>query len=393
MEREYEYLLSLLGDYLTGAVPQPDPEVSWEKLVQLSQIHCVTGILGHMTMQHTLCPKPEIQTELRQVCLQTIALYAQRAAAMDALSARLTGIGIPHIVMKGYVLRRCYPIPELRTFGDIDFVIHPEDRNKCHDLMMADGYHLETDWEPVFSYTRGSEYYEIHTDIMEVDVSEKADYRGYFQQLWQRTIPDQGLRYQFTPEFHFLYLLTHIAKHIQGAGAGARMYLDIAVFLKYYGNSLDWDYVNQELHTLKLYDFAGVVFTAVEQWFHIPSPIEHPSISDEVLEEFKIFTMEAGVFGHFQRESGVNALKRAGDDAAASRTKLLLTRAFPPAEQIKSRYTYLQKRPWLLPAAWIHRLIKNRGSLASQAHDAQVILTADTREVQRLQDLTRNIGL
>ena len=46
MEREYQSLLHLLGAYLREEEPQAWENVDWVKLVQLSQIHCVTGILG-----------------------------------------------------------------------------------------------------------------------------------------------------------------------------------------------------------------------------------------------------------------------------------------------------------------------------------------------------------
>ena len=47
--------------------------------------------------------------------------------------------------------------------------------------MLSIGLARKHDWEPVYSYIRGVEYYEVHTDVMEVDVSDKADYKGYFQ--------------------------------------------------------------------------------------------------------------------------------------------------------------------------------------------------------------------
>lgn len=391
MEREYGYLLELLGDYLHEREAKADPQVNWHDLIRLSQIHCVTGVLGYMSMQYPICPDEKLRASLRQACLNTIALFAQRAGRMEELIGHMNRAQIHHILMKGYVIRNYYPVPELRTFGDIDFVIRPEDRQKSHDMMLEMGFQVETDWEPVFSYSRGNEYYEIHRDIMEVDVSEKADYKSYFQQMWKYAQPQKGCTYHFSPEFHFLYLLTHIAKHIRGAGAGARMYLDIAAFVKHFGADVDWEFVMGELKSLELYDFACVVLTAVEEWFEVVNPVEHRHIDESVMEEFRVFTMEAGVFGHFQRETGVSALKR--ENEKSSRVGLLLKRVFPKAKEIESRYTYLQDKPWLLPAAWVHRLVKTRGSLGTHAHEAKVILSADEQEVQRLQRITREIGL
>lgn len=56
-----------------------------------------------------------------------------------------------------------------------------------------------------------------------------------------------GMTPRFTPEFHFLYMLTHIAKHIHGSGAGLRMYLDLAAFIRHHGTGLDWPWIEAQL--------------------------------------------------------------------------------------------------------------------------------------------------
>lgn len=394
MEREYEYLLHLLGAHLREEPPEPARGINWEKLVQLSQIHCVTGILGYMTMKYPICPEEAMKTSLRSQCLWTIAMFARRAAMAETVAEELEKEGIDHILMKGYVLREDYPIPELRTFGDIDIVIRPQDRRKSHDRMLALGYHVETDWEPVFSYAGDHELYELHTEIMEVDVSSKAGCRAYFQQMWQHTRQVTPHGYRFTPEYHFLYMLTHIAKHIRGAGAGARMYLDVAAFLRHHETEVDWSWVLDQLKLLKLYDFACVVLTAVETWFGIPSPIPCKLAEPGVMADFCTFTMEAGVFGHVGREDGLVSLKaeRLPHDQV-SRIGTVFHRLFPPAETIENRYTYLQTKPWLLPAAWIHRLVKTRGTWAQHTREVRSILQTDPHEVTRLQRLYDAIGL
>lgn len=393
MELENEYLLDLLGCYLTGCAPQPRDDADWQKLMNLADIHSVTGILGYMNMQYRLCPDPALSRALRQLTLVTLSRFTQRGALLDQFCKMLQDAGIEHILMKGAIVRDYYPVPELRTFGDIDLVIHPEDRQKCHRLMLDAGFQPKVDWGPVYSYFRGPEIYEIHTDIMEIDVSEKADYQGYFSGMWQHAVTKSGSTLEFAPEFHFLYLLTHIAKHISNAGAGVRLYLDIAAFILHFGERIDWAWVEGELKKIELWDFARVAFTAVESWFGVACPMKFEPIADDVMAEFLLFTMEAGTFGHFQRENAMSKLKKTEVDTSGSRWKLLLVRLFPPVRTIEARYTYLQKMPWLLPVAWIHRLIITWAGFGKHAHEARVILKADTAEVTRMHRLMRDIGL
>ena len=196
------------------------------------------------------------------------------------------------------------------------------------------------------------------------------------------------------PEYHLLYLLTHIAKHIHSSGAGARMYLDIAFFLKHFGARLDWAWFRGELETLDFYDFTNMVFTFVQRAFGVESPIPLRAVDEQTYQDFADFTMSGGTFGKFGRDSAVIRLKNEDLHAdTVSKGKTLLRRFFPPARQIERRYTYLQGRHWLLPIAWVHRVIKNKDLIGERVHEAQNIVTADTGEVQKLRRIYQEIGL
>lgn len=393
MDREGEYLLHLLGAHMREEEPRSCPEADWDALMKLAHVHNVSGILGYMAMSWPICPADK-KAALRTLCLSTMSGCAGRAALAEQFSKALAESGIDHILMKGILLRDFYPVSELRTFGDIDIVIRPEDRQRCHERMLELGYRVKNDWEPVYSYRKGSEYYELHTEIMEVDVSERADYRAYFRELWPQTVPMEAHRWQFTPEFHFLYMLTHIAKHVTGSGAGIRMYLDVAAFLRHYGPGLDWEAVRRELKALGLEDFAGTVLTFVETYLGVPSPIALIAVPEETREEFAAFTMSGGIFGKEARDSGTNSLKNQSRDAGeVSRTATLAKRLFPSARSIQDRYTYLKEKPWLLPAAWVHRLVKTRQGWQAHAREVGNILAADKEEVRALNRFYRDIGL
>ena len=44
------------------------------------------------------------------------------------------------VLMKGSVVQESYPVPALRSMGDIDIIIHTEDREKTDAVMQAEGY-------------------------------------------------------------------------------------------------------------------------------------------------------------------------------------------------------------------------------------------------------------
>lgn len=393
MDREAEYLLLLLRDFVRHEQPPAPVDVNWDKLLELSDIHSVTGIVSYMATAHKLCADPQMKARMRTTCMSTMSRFGHRGYLTDRFCQKLAENGIDHIRMKGIVLRSYYPVPELRSFGDVDLVIRQEDRTKCHELMLSLGFRAETDWEPIYSYRSEQEFYELHTQLLETDISEKKDLRSYFRDLWQNTVCTGAHRFEFTPEYHFLYMLVHIAKHIHGAGAGIRMYVDVAAFIDHFGQSIDWEWIAGELEQLKLMDFASTVMTAVEHWFGSCPPALFRRVSEDILNDFTEYTMEAGLFGQFSREQAVISLKNKERETKASRFQLLLRRAFPPARIIARRYVYLQKYPWLLPVAWIHRFIITRGDLTAHAHEAEMIFSAEPEQIRRLRQITSRIGL
>lgn len=398
MNRIYQKYLAVLRAFVGNGVPEPVSGEEWPKLWKLARINNTMGILCSVYMHHPQLIPDEIRPSLRKLCFSEIGLYTQRAELMRNLAEEFSKNGIDCLYFKGFVVRNYYPVPELRTFGDVDFVIRKEDRQKSDQLMKQLGYEPKDTWEPAYSYRKGTEYYEIHTDVMEVDVSDKADYMGYFQSIWEHTRPAEVVNlphaWEFTPEFHFLYLLTHIAKHISGSGAGVRMYLDIAFFIKNFGSAIDWTWIVEELEKLRLDAFANMALSAVERWFGVESPLKLKPVDEMVMADFLDFTMAGGVYGYVGREKGLVFLKQQNrNQEEVSKTKTLLLHVFPPVSSMKNRYSYLQKYPWLLPIAWGHRFIGSWKEWGRFAQHTKDIIDADEESVLKLKRIYKEIGL
>lgn len=403
MNQDKERFIKLLKQFVHEEALDMDDITSeeWKSIYSLSMIHSLNGVVAYMftTSPYAALNTP-IRASMKHTMMETIGVYSNRAEMMKVLIGNLNKAGIDHLLFKGFLVRDLYPMAEFRTFGDIDFLIRLEDRDKVHQLMLDKGFEVKTDWEPVYSYYKGLEYYEIHSHVMEVDVSDKADYVGYYNNIWDHAVlqdEDSGHMHTYVLdlEYHLLYLLTHIAKHISSSGAGIRMYLDIAFYLKRYKNDIDWVHFQGEVEKLKFESFVNMTFSAVETWFGVESPIPLSPVEPSVMEDFLDFTLDGGVFGHVGRSSGETWLKNdeRNNGEEVSKFKTLLHRAFPSADTIKSRYTYLQKYPWLLPFAWVHRLMKTKESWGDHMQQARDIVNADDEKILKLRRVYKNIGL
>ncbi|MGN1201666.1 MAG: nucleotidyltransferase family protein [Eubacterium sp.] len=393
MDKESVYLIKLLKSFILCENPGVF-NGNWIKLIQLAESHSVSGIVGYMVMTYPDESNAAAADSLRVQYLQTISSLTQRDENMKIQIRQMNERGIDHLLFKGYILKDYYPIPELRTFGDIDFLIHPQARKLSDELMLELGFQRKTDWEPVYSYSRQNEYYEIHTDVMEVDVSDKADYKGYFSHIWEHAHCVDGHTWELSPEYHFLYLLTHIAKHINGSGAGIRMYMDIACFIRHFENELDWKYIQREIQTLCFNDFANIVLTVVQECFGVKSPIPLREVEQTVFADFMEFTMAGGTFGFAGRDAGLISLKAQNrNDEKISRVGTFVQRLFPSASKLEKRYTYLEGRHLLLPIAWVHRLFRTKADWGKHTKEAHSIMNTDAEEVLKLKRIYKEIGL
>lgn len=213
----------LLHSFVQDTPPELDGLWNIPHLWRTASEQNLLPVLAYENKRWKLFDDPNVCRQLDGLLYGTVATNLNRCVDFETLSASFTEHGIAHMPVKGYYLRKLYPTPELRTFGDIDLLIHPEDRQKVHNLMLSLGYTVKQDWEPTYSYIKDAEYYEIHTNLMDGNLDGRTDLQAYFDAAWAHAEPDDGLRFRPEDDFHFIYTVCHLAKHLYGGGAGLRM--------------------------------------------------------------------------------------------------------------------------------------------------------------------------
>ncbi len=381
----------LLRGFVLDAAPMTDGLWDIPRLMQTAAEQNLMPILAYENKRRKLFDDPNVCRRLDGLLYGTIATNLNRCAAFDNLSALFTKHGIAHMPVKGYYLRELYPMPELRTFGDIDVLIHSEDRARAHELMLSLGYAVKQDWEPTYSYVKGAEYYEIHTNPMDGNLDGRADLRAYFDSAWEHAAVDEGLRYRPNDDFHFIYTLCHLAKHLYGGGAGLRMYLDIALYIKQADKSLSWEEITEEFARLRLTDFFRTVMNACRVWFGTETICPLPEPDTEALDRLLSYTLDSDLFGH-SRDHAVIEMRNENDEKP-SRSRVLLKMLFPPASEIESRYTFLKKHRFLLPLAWIARPFANLHLIPSKLRQMKQVAKTDRAGVETYDSFMRRIGL
>ncbi len=360
MTSEQAYFIQLLRDFVHQSPSlEPPDSLNWDLITQYAADQDLNGIVYFQCRD-----RKSIDAKVREKLHRGFLSDAYRAvngeAAMAELTSRFDETGIDYLPFKGEVLRQYYLVPELRTMGDRDILIHPEDRKASDRIMTELGYSKFVDNHAVWTYQRPALMFEIHDVMFYEHLANSVDYRSYFNRVWDSALPSDGHRFLPEPELHFLYLMTHTAKHVINHGMGFRAFLDMVFFCRG-ENALDWTSLREKLEELSLYDFTLRCFSLCEAWFNVKMPLSGEAPSAEFLSEATEKIFHDGIFGLENEDNAAahSAKEIARDDMpyGLAAIRLIFRSLFPSYEdmQLIPWYAWVDGKPWLLPAAWIYR--------------------------------------
>lgn len=365
MEKVKKDLIALLKmhlDQTRGSVHAEEKE--WEQICDYAGKNAVGGMLYNAIgfLEEKNKPGLAVQRLLRQQMLLTVTVSVSQETAMEEVKEKLNACGIWHVLFKGYLLKQLYPVPELRTMGDIDFLIREEQRQACHEAILELGFSCTTQKGCVWCYSRGNVFLEVHTNLMAGEPWNGVDYETYYKGIFAHVETIDRFTCRLKPEYHFVFLVNHAAKHLRHAGFGIRGgVLDFVVFLRACGDTLDWREVWEQLETLRLTRYAQVILELCRRWFDVEVDTKTGCVLSE--EEWQLFVrvmFEGGVYGYIGRNREQVQIRNQMDEkdrekVKAARFRVALRSVFPGVRYMRMYLPAVERHVWLLPAAWIVR--------------------------------------
>ncbi len=359
------------------------------KLFYFFYIQGILPILAYMDKKWDIIKDEKAKKELVDCYYQTIAENFKKTDMFEFISQKLSQNKIPHMPVKGWYVRTLYPVPELRTFGDIDILINKRDREKTDKLFLENGYSLKDNWEPTYSYDKALLRCEVHTELMDSDLGKGKQVISYFSDALSTAEKDVFERLVPRKDLHLIYLVCHLAKHLYSGGAGIRMYMDIALFIKANSSTLDFNKICKDFKKLNLDRFFKTIVLACNQWFQIDLPFEITDINFQSLEALKEYTFGADLFGKI-RDKSIIALR---NDESGSKGSVLKDTLFPNAQKIEERYKFIKGRKYLLPFAWIARAFVNLKETPQKLKFIKKVSNTDMNVVSNYDEFISGIGL
>lgn len=214
----------------------------------------------------------------------------------------LTSNNIPYVILKGCASAFYYDDPVLRTMGDVDFLVNPQDVSRAGELLESIGFTHGVDRGGIhIAYYRDASTWELHRSVNGIPGGVCGDY----VKSCLSDIIDTAVDYETVcgtiripdPFHHCLILLLHTASHLTSEGVGLRHLCDWAVF----ANKVNVEQWKTELQNCGLYHFAQILTLVSVKYLGL-SEQSWAGTADEALLEGLISDILAG--GNFgQKDS------------------------------------------------------------------------------------------
>ncbi len=358
MDKEQKYLIELSRAYLDEKRISLKGDIDYKRLYSLAREHNLCGVLycAVKNAESKDVIEKELFNRLENTFFDLVYTSNMQVQTLGEVKELLSQAQIRFVLFKGAVLRNLFPVAESRSMGDTDLLIDKENRNKVKELLTANGFICKSSNGPVWDYEKNGVLFEIHTSALNGKAG-SGDVKEHFENAIERAVFN-GYEGVFPDEYHFEYLIAHIAHHFCFYGAGIKLVLDLAAVLKKCNVNLDRVLLN--LSECELSDFARVILSVCFKWYGVGRDF---GISTQKTEDFLACH---GAFGNSNRSTAAVLERRAIEENASSgKISSKMRLLFPSYEKMKEipYIKFIEGRPYLTPLAWAYRLfynIKNR---------------------------------
>lgn len=339
---ENQYFLAVLSAFFNQTPAPVPPEMDVPAFVNLTTESRLRGIVGYMLQEY-----PFAQFEPKKDFLATLFHFTRKKEQMKAVRYLLKDAGIVHGALKGEYIAAHYPVPELRTYGDLDLLLDKKDLPRLRELMQ-DGFTVLHEDPDQLVAKKDDLLIEFHFSLLYDKGVDTPGLKAYLKNAMSHLCQGEDGLWYFDPLFHFVYILSHQMRHFRTSSPGIRSFLDLAVLVRAgWADAEQLPYVLQEIG---LYEYGKIVLQLTEKWFGVPSPLPG-KVTDEKAEQVAEYLLATGQFA-----DGENPRARHLEQAAGKRYPklyILFRSVFPTVTAMKQDNRY--NRYWL-PAAYVYRL-------------------------------------
>ena len=337
--------------------------------------------------------------EKNQLIYKSVLMDVEREAIQDFFEEN----NIWYMLLKGMVIRKYYPAPELREMADNDILFDNKYSKEVYDFMTARGYKSD-DYNKGYhdEYLKPPAYnFEMHRQL--VSSKERPKWYEYYKDVKSILINDANGKNQFyfSDNDFYVYFIVHTYKHFLNSGMGLRTVLDVYLYLNNLQDKLDFDYIEEQLKKLDAYDFEQTFRSLAFKMFG-ENAKEGNAAADELQDSFDAkeqdmlresfdakkqdklcgsfdakeqdkwwnsfddkehdmlsYILDAGTYGNLENSVAHKMGYTKGEKKNASdKAKYIFRRLFPSMDTIEEFFPFFYKHKWAIPFLYIYRIGK-----------------------------------
>ncbi len=366
------YLINLYAAALSGKPCATAPDgVDFDALFEASVRQGAATAIYYSAKNETSIPE-SLKKKLAAVHEKAVYADVRREEEEKNIFSAFEQAEIDYLPLKGSVVRMYYPCTDMRVMGDTDVMINRRDRRAAKDIMQDNG----------FTFTESLSGHDIYkkSDGQVFELHYKAEDESEFhQKLLERAVKTGEHRLSLTVSDFYIYMISHLARHMRTGGAGLRLFADIKVFCARVAADLDKEYIARTLKEMGLAKFEIGVKSFV-------SVIFYGAAADATTRAMAEYVLEGGTFGS---EENHYANKR-GDKGKVA---YFFSSVFPSFKRMKARYPFLKYLPFLLPLMWVVRwfALLFKGKEPQKRYEKAA--NADPKRIEKNKKLFESLGI
>ena len=379
LSKEHFIFLRILKSAISNtpydiAVGQTDTDTAVDlgKILRLGRIHKVMPMVCDTIYRSPGINTDPIYKHAEKEAVRAVAGQVIRSAQFSDLYLFLSERGLRPIVVKGIIVRQLYPRSHFRESVDEDLWIEQEKTADYYKAFRDYGLDESTCDTPdsedaIRSFVHSQT--QLNIDIHTFSSAADAEQPEYLNRVFEHTadVEINGVQFHtLQPEDHLFYLIMHAFKHFLHSGFGIRQVCDIVLYAEHARNEIDWKTLAEKLKNAKAYEFTLAIFRIGEKYLLNGSHLETLLLIDGIEinpvneEPLLMDILEGGLYGSASmtrlHSSTVTLQAVKNSSAGHSPFRIICSSVFLPIEKMRGKYTYLDKMPFLLPAAWLQRV-------------------------------------
>ena len=380
-------LFALIGSSITQKsydVEMIKNAIQGDKIIELYRLakeHDLAHIVGCELDKAALLSDDEISMKLRKQHYAAVFRYRGMEHAIGEIKNAFCRAKIPHMPLKGSVLRYMYPEAWMRTSCDIDVLVKREDLERSAEVLVNElGYTLDHRSEHDVTYTSvGGVTVELHFTLIEASENERIV--NILHNPWGGAEPDEnGYTYIMNDALFYFYHVAHMLKHFLYGGCGVRTFVDLWVLDNMQG-------VDSEARDNLLKEADILTFT--EKSRELARFIIEGKPCDESIETFSNYVIAGGIYGGVETKVYIQQARRGG------KLKYAIRRIFLPYKSLCIMFPSAKKHKILVPFLWVVRWFKIvfGGKMSSSVTELRSNTSLDESKALEAEKLLEKLGI